>query len=150
MIPGLLVLSGYNHKIRECENLTEAEITLNNLSQVILDFIESPEKFGCPLPCERNSYNYNLERIHENAGTNEPPQLDEGTKFCYVSLYYSTLLIEQQVETLIYDVGGFLAAAGGNLGLCLGFSCLSVFFTFSQWAAIAFKWIKKFFLSKNH
>jgi hypothetical protein len=39
----------------------------------------------------------------------------------------SSLIVEERVETLVYDVGSFLAAAGGNLGLFLGFSCLSVF-----------------------
>jgi hypothetical protein len=42
-------------------------------------------------------------------------------------------LVEEQVETLIYDAGGFLAAAGGNLGLFVGFSCLSVIFSILDW-----------------
>jgi len=41
-------------------------------------------------------------------------------------VFYSTLDVKEVVETLVYDVGDFLAAAGGNLGLLLGFSCLSV------------------------
>ena len=45
-----------------------------------------------------------------------------------VCVYPVDELIEDQVETLIYDFGGFVAAAGGNLGLFLGFSCLSVTF----------------------
>ena len=145
LIPAFLEFSGNNPNLRECKNLTEARVTVSMLSKVILDFIESPQKFGCPLPCERNSFRFNLERIHENAATSEAPILDEGNKFWYISLYYSTLVIEQQVETLIYDVGGFLAAAGGNLGLCLGFSCLSVLFTFSQWSTIAFHRMKNHF-----
>ena len=146
MIPAFLEFSGNNPNIRECKNLTEASVTVSKLSKVILDFIESPHKFGCPLPCERKSFRFNLERIHENAETNEAPHLDEGSNFWYISYYYSTLVIEEQVETLIYDVGGFLAAAGGNLGLCLGFSCLSVLFTFSQWSTIAFQRMKNHFL----
>jgi hypothetical protein len=43
-----------------------------------------------------------------------------------IDLFYSTLVIEERVETLVYDVVNFLAAAGGHLGLFLGFSCLSV------------------------
>ena len=43
-----------------------------------------------------------------------------------IHLFYSTLNVEELVETLVYDRGNFLAAAGGNLGLMLGISCLSV------------------------
>jgi len=36
--------------------------------------------------------------------------------------------VEKQVESLIYDAGNSFAAVGGNLGLFLGFSCLSMVF----------------------
>jgi hypothetical protein len=42
--------------------------------------------------------------------------------------------VEEKAETLIYHVGNFLAAAGGNLGLFLGFSCLSVLFELIKFA----------------
>ena len=47
-----------------------------------------------------------------------------------VQSFYSTLDVEERIETLVYDAGNFLAAAGGNLGLLLGFSCLSTVFGF--------------------
>ena len=40
-------------------------------------------------------------------------------------LFYTTLNVEEFVETLLYDTGTFFAAAGGNLGLMLGVSLLS-------------------------
>ncbi len=43
--------------------------------------------------------------------------------------FYDTLRVEEKIETLTFDLGGVLAAAGGNLGLCLGFSCLSILHT---------------------
>jgi hypothetical protein len=42
------------------------------------------------------------------------------------SLEYERLVVEEEVETLMYDATNFLAQAGGNLGLFLGFSCLSL------------------------
>ncbi len=39
---------------------------------------------------------------------------------------FKTLQIDEEIETYIYDIGSFLTASGGNLGLFLGFSCLSV------------------------
>ena len=48
----------------------------------------------------------------------------------YLSLGYSSLDVEARTETLVYDVGNFLAAAGGNLGLFFGFICLSCIWSF--------------------
>ena len=45
-----------------------------------------------------------------------------------LNVYSASNLIEEQIETLLYDFGGFIAAAGGNLGLFLGLSCLSMVF----------------------
>ena len=47
-----------------------------------------------------------------------------------INLSYETLSIEEEEESIVYDVGNFLAAAGGNLGLFLGFSCFSVIISF--------------------
>jgi hypothetical protein len=46
-----------------------------------------------------------------------------------IVLTYATLSVEEQTETLVFDIGSLLAAAGGNLGLFLGFSCLSLLFS---------------------
>ena len=40
---------------------------------------------------------------------------------------YETFLIEDKVESLIYDFSTFLSAVGGNLGLFLGLSLFSVY-----------------------
>ena len=42
--------------------------------------------------------------------------------------YYTTLEVENEVETYVYDISSFLASVGGNLGLLLGFSCFTVLF----------------------
>jgi len=49
--------------------------------------------------------------------------------------YYnnSSLFVEERIESYIYDLGNFLAAAGGHLGLSLGFSCLSALLTFVRY-----------------
>ncbi len=41
--------------------------------------------------------------------------------------------MEERIESYIYDLGNFLAAAGGHLGLSLGFSCLSALLTFVRY-----------------
>jgi hypothetical protein len=41
---------------------------------------------------------------------------------------YNTFNVEEHVESLAYDASSLLVSVGGNLGLFLGFSCLSVLF----------------------
>jgi hypothetical protein len=63
-------------------------------------------------------------------------------------LYYSfeTMDTEERMETLTYDLGNFLVAAGGNLGLFLGFSCFSLMVTFIEYLNHK---IKTIFLKAN-
>ncbi len=50
--------------------------------------------------------------------------------FFLLYLYFGTLDVEERIDTLDYDFESFLAAVGDNLGLFLGFSCLSVLLGF--------------------
>ena len=45
----------------------------------------------------------------------------------WLYLYYDSLETEVKTESLIMDFPNLVAAIGGNLGLFLGFSCLSIF-----------------------
>jgi hypothetical protein len=56
-----------------------------------------------------------------------------------IVLTYATLSVEEQTETLVFDIGSLLAAAGGNLGLFLGFSCLSLLFSLLDYLASFWK-----------
>ena len=42
-------------------------------------------------------------------------------------IYYGSSVVEEKVEQYIYDPGTLLTSVGGNMGLFLGFSCLSCF-----------------------
>lgn len=46
-------------------------------------------------------------------------------RFYYLAFFWDALDVEEHHESLTYDLSAFLAAAGGNLGLALGYSCLS-------------------------
>jgi len=52
----------------------------------------------------------------------------------YLSAYPS----EEKIERLEYDLANFLVSAGGNLGLFLGLSCLSVLFGIIDWIQARF------------
>ena len=66
--------------------------------------------------------------------------VDQDDKNAFVLFYYySSIFVEERTETLIYDVIGVLAAAGGHLGLCLGFSCLTLLLSFIECIELKFK-----------
>jgi hypothetical protein len=58
---------------------------------------------------------------------------------------YSSLSVEEHFETLVFDSGSLLAAAGGNLGLFLGFSCLSLIFSSLYYFSSLVGKVKKYF-----
>ena len=85
---------------------------------------------ACPVPCKQISYNANIRYFHETSFLDPYNSFGENFSDAFIvfSISYETLLIEEHEESLVYDITNFLAAAGGNLGLFLGFSCMSVFY----------------------
>ena len=125
--------------LKECGN----EESAWNAYQVFMNVTEilftSPLTLGCPLPCQQRSYTIDLDYSHANTeivlGTDRKMDTNGIFKLQY---YYKTLHVEERKENLVYDAGAFLAAAGGNLGLFLGFSSLSALFALISYAE---KWI---------
>ena len=68
--------------------------------------------------------------------------MDKQKDYFGMIFYYNTLHVEELTESLVFDTDSFLATAGGNLGLFLGFSCMSVLFALV-------KVIKRFYLKKK-
>jgi len=95
----------------------------------------SPEKYNCPVPCQQTTYKVSLDYFHKNIANllqmDDDEDSTEGQIFNLV-YYYGTLNVEQRIESLDYDFGNFLVAAGGNLGLFLGLCCLSVLLSFVE------------------
>ena len=60
-------------------------------------------------------------------------------KYIYFFFGFESFIVEVSVETLMYDIGHFLAAIGGNLGFFLGFFCFSMLLGFIK----IFKKLKK-------
>jgi len=82
------------------------------------------------MPCIHIGYGIELSDFHRNNWVEAKNVHSEEFLDKHYSLFvsFNSLGVEKEVETLVYDAGNFFAAIGGNLGLFLGFSCLSVVF----------------------
>ncbi len=128
LIPGLEEIVPSQQDINICSNKTLATNVYNKYSKTTRDLLRFNVR--CPVPCRQQSFDVKVDFFDKNSfidveGTYPQNVLDSTV---FVSICYSSILIETRVETYLYDLGNFLTSAGGNLGLLLGFSCLSVFF----------------------
>ena len=68
-----------------------------------------------------------LEYMHRNTFISMDENMnDEISSTFYMSVMWDSMFVEEEVEALVYDWLNFVAAAGGNLGLLLGFSCFGL------------------------
>ena len=84
---------------------------------------------GDKSPCSKTSYEYIIEYYSKNSCF-DPTDADfYNSNYFHLMMYFKKLDTEERTEALVYDTVNFLSAVGGNLGLFVGFSCLSVIFT---------------------
>ena len=122
-----------NSTMKECKNTKEAENVYWKLVSYLETFISDSNKYGCPVPCRQTSYKVKMEYFHKNNALLSPEygNLPEGHFTIHSS--FLTFSVEEKIESLEYDLPNLLVSAGGNLGLFLGFSCLSVMFAIIEW-----------------
>jgi len=72
------------------------------------------------MPCKQKGYVQTLKYYHKTSWDYKAYSASSFT----ILIAYNSLEVKTKIETLIYDSVDVLAAAGGNLGLFLGFSCL--------------------------
>lgn len=112
----------YTAKILESKKLpkcSDHQSAMRNQSEVTKKFhkaILNTHKI-----CSISSYQSNEDYYNRNIETDlsaSPPRL-------YV--VYGSTIVEEKIEQYMYDPGTLLTSIGGNMGLFLGFSCLSCF-----------------------
>ncbi len=102
-----------------CQTERESNAMLNLASDIASKVYQSR---ACPLPCERYYYIPTVTQFHKNTrNMKDMYGADVGIWHSYQSLR-----VESKREEFVYDMGDVLAAVGGNMGLWLGFSCLSL------------------------
>jgi len=128
--------------LKECSNQHEGAEASKKYQAIILGLYHDSSLYGCKQPCERNTYTANINTYHFNSiiWDGFPPSLADESYY-HLFFYYKSDIVQKQVEVWFMILA---AAAGGNLGLCLGFSCLSILFTITHWTKTVFGWIKTF------
>ena len=123
LIPGTERILSKGESMRECANITEAQNTQSQFNSMHRNLSQNLVHTDCQLPCTQKMYKFELEYSHVNSLKGI---LSKGssTSF-YLIVKYKTLKIDERTEALVYDGVSFVAAAGGNLGLFLGFSLFS-------------------------
>ena len=119
---------GMTNNISNCEDRVSAGKALYEFTQTVYYANRAKWASACPHPCKQKSYSLDVKKFHTNSWIEHDyqPFKDVSQSAVGFSLAYETFVVEEQVETLVYDAGNFLAAIGGNLGLFLGFSCLTL------------------------
>ena len=115
--------------LQECGDEYSARQSYSLVEDVLEEFTSNMVEEGCPLPCSKTIFSTKKRFFHKNtiSGTN---LFKNHNNSVVVEILPKNGVAEESEETLIYDFGNFVAAAGGNLGLLLGFSCLSAFLSF--------------------
>ena len=119
-------------ELKECTNKNSARHAFEKFLDIKTNFSANVAMYGCSLPCTTVSFGFDVFTIHRNSwiDTNDEPEVPLGV--FQFRFYFSLLEVEESVVTLVYDLETLLASLGGNLGLFLGFSCLSVMISLLQ------------------
>ena len=94
-----------------------------NSKTTLFSLIQNPRFYGC----NTTSYKVIVNHMHINSFVDPMNEMGVRVEEMFIlGFYYDSLNVEERVEMLVYDWSAFLASVGGNLGLALGFSCLSI------------------------
>ena len=78
--------------------------------------LEKYSEIGCPIMCEKVTYDIRMTQLAENAMSTS-----ENLTMLYAKYANSKVKIEE--EYILMGTNAIISATGGSLGLFLGFSC---------------------------
>jgi hypothetical protein len=111
-------------EVKYCNESSSAQKTYDQTMIVASNVFSNISNYNCPVPCSQKGFNYNMKYFHQNSWV-ETGNSSLSQTIAIITVSYSTLLVEERKETIIYDLECLLTSLGGNLGLFLGFSCFS-------------------------
>ena len=99
-------------------NLDQSGKLSSNMSKIMLEFIRNLPKYGCPMDCLSTKYNPVVNTF--TVGSWMPD--DE----YWIYLFWTSTSVEMIREYFLYDAMTMFTFLGGNMGLILGYSLLSI------------------------
>ena len=106
-------------------NIKEFRDLQTKLAKIQEKFIGNSEKHGCPPDCHEIHYNPTLHYFEDSVNS-------ETYAHFLLQPYFSSFYVEKKEEYFIYDFNAMISDLGGNLGLFLGYSLLSLLLMFNQ------------------
>ncbi len=94
------------HKFGECRDKDAANNTLNKFIETIFSMGREKWLRSCPLPCHQKVYDVNVQKFHSNSMSS----VNWSANAVHLFLSFDSFLIEESIESLVYDVGSFFAA----------------------------------------
>ena len=101
------------------------------LNGLIYELGQKTQKKGiCGTVCSRIIYASELNYLSERVLAKELKVYGQG--YCIIWAFYSSLYVNEKIETYVFDFDTALVAVGGSLGLFLGWSCHSMIMGFIE------------------
>jgi len=116
-------------KLPQCRSRKSALSTFETFMSCIDHYISKTSEFGCPVPCKQKSVKYEIEYFSRNSYFEADEKIFVDKNIFQLIVFFKSMTVEAKKESYVYDGVNFLTAAGGNLGLFMGFSCLSIIFS---------------------
>lgn len=80
----------------------------------------------CFLPCRQTGFTPALRYFHSNTWLTNSISDHDKQSTIFVSLKFKSFMVQEEIESYLYDTTSFMTAIGGNLGLFVGLSLLSL------------------------
>ena len=120
-IPALNFTHYETKHLKDCENASEAL----KIEKIIYKLaIENHEMNACGKVCDLPKFKSDLSYLSKYVLSKELHKY--GEEYFIIWSFYSTLSVEEKIETYIFDFDSTLVAIGGTLGLYLGWSLHSL------------------------
>lgn len=97
----------------------------DEVKSTMINFNQEPEVYGCPMPCELSIFTANKVNVHKNV-MEIFKEISNSLNEFSISFFYESTDVEETEEILLVSTSALLGAIGGNFGLFLGVSFLSI------------------------
>ena len=113
--------------LRQCSTKDEA-LEMDGLIYELAQKVQG--KKTCTVPCDLPKYKSELNFLSKLTLSKELKKYGDG--YYIIWAFYTSLHVEEKVETFLFDFDSALVAIGGSLGLFLGWSCNSIVMSFIE------------------